>query len=43
MIINKELGLDFNENPWQRSYVVEPITDLGKRRKRGREEGDGGN
>jgi Methylmalonyl-CoA mutase, N-terminal domain/subunit len=23
MIINKELGLNFNENPWQGSYVVD--------------------
>ncbi len=23
MIINKELGLNFNENPWQGSFVVE--------------------
>ena len=28
MIINKELGLNFNENPWQGSYVVETLTDL---------------
>ncbi|WP_424681283.1 methylmalonyl-CoA mutase family protein [Frateuria sp. YIM B11624] len=28
MIINKELGLNFNENPWQGSYVVEGLTDL---------------
>ncbi len=28
MIINKELGLNFNENPWQGSYVVEQLTDL---------------
>ncbi|GGY17681.1 Fused isobutyryl-CoA mutase [Rhodanobacter panaciterrae] len=28
MIINKELGLNFNENPWQGSYVVDVITDL---------------
>ncbi|MGN2252531.1 methylmalonyl-CoA mutase family protein [Frateuria sp. GZRe12] len=28
MIINKELGLNFNENPWQGSYVVEELTDL---------------
>ncbi|MEO5813273.1 MAG: methylmalonyl-CoA mutase family protein [Rhodanobacter sp.] len=28
MIINKELGLNFNENPWQGSYVVEALTDL---------------
>ncbi len=28
MIINKELGLNYNENPWQGSYVVEALTDL---------------
>ncbi|MGN6328914.1 MAG: methylmalonyl-CoA mutase family protein [Rhodanobacter sp.] len=28
MIINKELGLNFNENPWQGSYVVDILTDL---------------
>jgi len=28
MIINKELGLNFCENPWQGSYVVEYLTDL---------------
>ena len=28
MIINKELGLNFNENHWQGSYVVEELTDL---------------
>ncbi|HET7269210.1 MAG TPA: methylmalonyl-CoA mutase family protein, partial [Oleiagrimonas sp.] len=28
MIINKELGLNFNENPWQGSYAVERLTDL---------------
>ncbi len=28
MIINHELGLNFNENPWQGSYVVEALTDL---------------
>ncbi|MBD8899025.1 methylmalonyl-CoA mutase family protein [Rhodanobacter sp. DHG33] len=28
MIINKELGLNFNENPWQGSYIVEELTDL---------------
>jgi methylmalonyl-CoA mutase len=27
MIINKELGLNFNENPWQGSFAVEYITD----------------
>ena len=24
----KELGLNFNENPWQGSYVVDALTDL---------------
>src|SRR3546814_17893271 len=28
MIINKELGLNFNENPWQGSFAVEYLTDL---------------
>ncbi|MEZ5437917.1 MAG: methylmalonyl-CoA mutase family protein [Lysobacteraceae bacterium] len=28
MIINKEMGLNFNENPWQGSFVVEELTDL---------------
>jgi methylmalonyl-CoA mutase len=28
MIINKELGLNFNENPWQGSYIVDQLTDL---------------
>jgi len=28
MIINKELGLNFNENPWQGSFVVEKLTDI---------------
>ena len=28
MIINKELGLNFCENPWQGSHVVEYLTDL---------------
>jgi methylmalonyl-CoA mutase len=28
MIINKELGLNFNENPWQCSFVVDTLTDL---------------
>jgi len=27
MIINKELGLNFCENPWQGSFVVEDLTD----------------
>src|SRR3546814_5109626 len=27
MIINKELGLTFNENPWQGSFAVEYLTD----------------
>ncbi|TKR33540.1 methylmalonyl-CoA mutase [Luteimonas gilva] len=28
MIINKELGLNFNENPWQGSFAVEYLTDV---------------
>jgi methylmalonyl-CoA mutase len=28
MIINKELGLNFCENPWQGSFIVEQLTDL---------------
>ncbi|SKB81637.1 methylmalonyl-CoA mutase family protein [Luteibacter sp. 22Crub2.1] len=28
LIINRELGLNFNENPWQGSYVVDELTDL---------------
>jgi methylmalonyl-CoA mutase len=28
MIINKELGLNFCENPWQGSHVVEYLTDM---------------
>jgi len=28
LIINRELGLNFNENPWQGSFVVERLTDL---------------
>jgi methylmalonyl-CoA mutase len=28
MIINRELGLNFNENPWQGSYAVEHLTNL---------------
>jgi methylmalonyl-CoA mutase len=28
LIINHELGLNFNENPWQGSYVIEQLTDL---------------
>jgi len=28
MITNKELGLNFNENPWQGGYVVDTLTDL---------------
>jgi methylmalonyl-CoA mutase len=27
MIINKELGLNFNESPWQGSFVVDQRTD----------------
>jgi len=28
MIINKELGLNFNENPWQGSFIVDELTEL---------------
>jgi len=28
MIINRELGLNFIENPWQGSYAIEYLTDL---------------
>ena len=28
MIINKELGLNFNENPWQGSFIVDKLTDM---------------
>ncbi|HET9075041.1 MAG TPA: methylmalonyl-CoA mutase family protein [Solirubrobacteraceae bacterium] len=28
LIINRELGLNFNENPWQGSYIVDELTDL---------------
>ncbi|HET6906128.1 MAG TPA: methylmalonyl-CoA mutase family protein, partial [Rhodanobacteraceae bacterium] len=28
LIINRELGLNFNENPWQGSFVVEQLTGL---------------
>ncbi len=28
LIINHELGLNFNENPWQGSYIIERLTDL---------------
>ena len=28
MIINNELGLNFNENPWQGSFVVDYLTDI---------------
>jgi len=28
MIINKELGLNFNENPWQGSHIVDTLTDI---------------
>ncbi len=28
LIINRELGLNYNENPWQGSYIVEELTDL---------------
>ncbi len=28
LIINRELGLNFNENPWQGSFIVEALTDI---------------
>ncbi|MGH8307712.1 MAG: methylmalonyl-CoA mutase family protein, partial [Gammaproteobacteria bacterium] len=28
LIINHELGLNFNENPWQGSFVIEQLTDI---------------
>jgi methylmalonyl-CoA mutase len=28
LIINHELGLNFNENPWQGSYIIEQLTDI---------------
>ncbi|NBD96423.1 MAG: methylmalonyl-CoA mutase [Gammaproteobacteria bacterium] len=28
MIINKELGLNYNENPFQGSYIIDQLTDL---------------
>jgi methylmalonyl-CoA mutase len=28
MIINQELGLNFNENPWQGSFIINELTDL---------------
>ncbi len=28
LIINRELGLNFNENPWQGSFIVEQLTDI---------------
>lgn len=28
MIINKELGLNFCENPWQGSFIVDKLTDI---------------
>ena len=28
MIINQELGLNFCENPWQGSFIVDELTDL---------------
>jgi isobutyryl-CoA mutase len=28
LIINRELGLNFNENPWQGSFIVNELTDL---------------
>ncbi len=27
LIINRELGLNYNENPWQGSYVIDYLTD----------------
>jgi isobutyryl-CoA mutase len=31
LIINRELGLNFNENPWQGSFVINELTDLVER------------
>jgi methylmalonyl-CoA mutase len=28
MIINKELGLNFCENPWQGRFIVDELTEL---------------
>ncbi|WP_249010685.1 methylmalonyl-CoA mutase family protein [Conexibacter sp. DBS9H8] len=28
LIINRELGLNFNENPWQGSFIIDELTDL---------------
>ncbi|MGH8278213.1 MAG: methylmalonyl-CoA mutase family protein [Gammaproteobacteria bacterium] len=28
LIINHELGLNFNENPWQGSFIIERLTDM---------------
>ena len=28
LIINRELGLNFTENPWQGSFAIEALTDL---------------
>jgi methylmalonyl-CoA mutase len=28
LIINRELGLNFNENPWQGSFIVDALTDI---------------
>jgi methylmalonyl-CoA mutase len=28
LIINRELGLNFTENPWQGSYIINELTDL---------------
>jgi len=28
MIISRELGLNFCENPWQGSFIVNELTDL---------------
>ncbi len=28
MIINKKLGLNYCENPWQGSFIVDELTDI---------------
>ncbi|MEO8669659.1 MAG: methylmalonyl-CoA mutase family protein [Tahibacter sp.] len=28
LIINRELGLNFNENPWQGSFIINELTDI---------------
>ena len=28
LIINRELGLNFNENPWQGSFIIDELTDI---------------